>query len=311
MNRVVIIACAVALVVGCCLPSYAQQATTRAPDCLVSFSFTAAGSSGGSAGNAPFFDNRGRACNVWTLNYQSTGFSAVSIQMDESPLSTTVDATGTFIVYPSAQLYSGSLPLTTTTVSGISGFGYHPFMRVTLNSKTGTGRIYGTLLGWSQPIDVSTGGVPSAITGTVTAIQGTATNLKVAIFDSLGNSILASTDPCAGTIPTRVAISQTADTTIITASSAKTNYICGGLIVVDNSAGATETVNIIEGTGAGCVTTQTAAISGSTTEANGMKITGNGFSISRTVPGSGTNVNTCLMQVGTQRLAGFITYVQN
>lgn len=152
--------------------------------------------------------------------------------------------------------------------------------------------------------------IPVSGTVSATASQSTATNLKVAIYDSSGNSISASTNPCEGVIPTRVAISQTADTTVITAASSVKNYICGGLIVVDNSAGATEIVNIIEGTGSGCVTTQTAAILGSTTEANGMKITGNGFAISNIVPGSGTNVNTCLMQSGTARISGYLTFVQ-
>jgi hypothetical protein len=139
-------------------------------------------------------------------------------------------------------------------------------------------------------------------------IAGRSVYVRISATD--GTAISASSDPCQGVLPTRVAISQTSDTTLIPASGGKTNHICGGLIVVDNSNGATETINIIEGTGSGCVTTQTAAIIGSTTKANGMKITGNGIAVSKIVPGSGTNVNTCLMQVGTQRLAGFITYVQ-
>lgn len=158
-----------------------------------------------------------------------------------------------------------------------------------------------------------TGALPtgSNIIGRVGVDQTTpgVSNL-VAIETTAGAPITAVTDPCDGVIPSRVAVSQTADTTLITAASAKTNYICGFLFIVNNSAGATEVVNVIEGTGAGCVTTQTAAIMGSTTEANGMTITSNGIAGNRLVPGSGTNVNTCLMQVGTARISGYMLYVQ-
>lgn len=177
MQKLAIFTCVLILVLGWTMPLHAQQATTKSPDCLGVFRFAAAGSG---FTNGPFFDNRGSACTIWTLSYQSTGFSAVSIQAEEAPLSTAGDTVGTFIVWPSAQVYSGSLPLTTTTVSGISMFGYHPFVRVTLNSKTGTGVIYGTLMGWRNSSGDATtgagggGGGASAVGATGAAVPGNA-----------------------------------------------------------------------------------------------------------------------------------------
>lgn len=164
MKRLLLAAC---LLFGA-LPLQAQQGMFRTPDCVITFRFTAAGSAGGPGGG--FFDNRGKACTRFVLSYQSTGFSAVSIQADEAPLSTTVDAVGTWVVWPSNQIYgSGTLPLTTTTVNSIGVFGYHPFIRVTLNSKTGTGVIYGTLLGWAiTDGDPNTGGgIPVVVSAPV------------------------------------------------------------------------------------------------------------------------------------------------
>lgn len=188
MNRIV---SGVLLLIGLALPSFGQQQTTRVPDCVINFSFTAAGSVGGTGANAPFFDNRGTACNNWTLAYQSYGFSAVSIQPDEAPTSTTVESVGTFIVWPAAQVYSGTVPLTVTTVGQVSVFGYHPFIRVTLNSKTGTGRIYGTFTGYRNTTgDATTGGAvpsagpPSVVTGGWSSLNATAADGATACTNS-------------------------------------------------------------------------------------------------------------------------------
>jgi hypothetical protein len=108
-----------------------------------------------------------------------------------------------------------------------------------------------------------------------------------------------------------VAISQTASTKVISAASSKKNYICTLVLI----AGATaETVNVVEGTGSTCGT-GTAAIAGSTTAANGLAFAANGGLAAIggkavALPGSGTNVDTCLTQAGANRVAGWLTYVQ-
>ena len=125
------------------------------------------------------------------------------------------------------------------------------------------------------------------------------------IADSSGTSILAATDPCWGTITTTVAISQTSDTKLISAGTGKT-HICGGVII----AAAAEIVNIIEGTGSTCGS-NAAALAGSTTDANGLSLAANGgFSISKPIHGLTAARDVCLMQSGSNRVSGWISYVQ-
>lgn len=119
---------------------------------------------------------------------------------------------------------------------------------------------------------------------------------------------LAPSNPCSaltsGIIP--VPISQTASTKIISQAAGKKNIICGGFIFT----AAAEIVNIVEGTGSTCGT-GTAAIAGSTTAANGMSFAANGgLSIVSFIPGIGTNVDTCLTQSGSNRVAGVLVVVQ-
>jgi hypothetical protein len=121
---------------------------------------------------------------------------------------------------------------------------------------------------------------------------------------------VSSVDPCSSEAKTRFAISHTSDQVLISAAASKKNYICSIVLV----AGAAEIVNIVEGTGSTCATS-TAAIAGSTTEANGLSFAANGgFSAvggdATVIPGSGTNVDTCLFISGSNRVSGFITYVQ-
>lgn len=136
MLRKIILAVLLTLLV--CAGLQAQTVVGTAPDCILPFNFTAAG-----VGN-PY--GNGAGCTRWTLVYKSQGFSAVSIRVDYA-----IDANqhpGTWTVWPSTQVVSGALPLTTTTESQITVFGFHPWVTVELVSKTGTGTISGTLQGW-------------------------------------------------------------------------------------------------------------------------------------------------------------------
>lgn len=105
------------------------------------------------------------------------------------------------------------------------------------------------------------------------------------------------------------AISQTADTAVITATASQYAYICSIVIV----AGAAEVVSIWEGTGTACGT-GSAAILGSTTEANGLSFAANGgFTVASGIPilrTASTNVDVCVRQSGANRVSGFITYTK-
>lgn len=127
-------------------------------------------------------------------------------------------------------------------------------------------------------------------------------------FHKLTDGTNTYADPCAFLAPTTVAISQATATVTqyIAAASSKKNYICGLVLV----AGAAEIINLLEGTGANCGTA-TAAVVGSTTAANGMSFAANGGLVNPIkIPGIGTNVNTCLATSGANRVAGYLTYVQ-
>ena len=107
--------------------------------------------------------------------------------------------------------------------------------------------------------------------------------------------------------PNYVAISQTADTTLVSGTSSQYFYICSIILV----AGAAEVVSLWEGTGTACGTGST-AILGSTTEANGLSLAANGgFTMVSGVPflRTATTANDiCLRQSGTNRVSGVITY---
>jgi hypothetical protein len=107
--------------------------------------------------------------------------------------------------------------------------------------------------------------------------------------------------------PNYIAISQTADTTLVSGTSSQYFYICSIILV----AGAAEVVSLWEGTGTACGTGST-AILGSTTEANGLSVSANGgFSAVSGIPflRTATTANDiCLRQSGTNRVSGVLTY---
>lgn len=141
--------------------------------------------------------------------------------------------------------------------------------------------------------------------------DSTAHAAKVLQVDASGTVItVPAGNPCELSTPIQVPISQTASTKIISATSAKKNYICSLVLV----AAAAEIVNVVEGTGSTCGTS-TAAIVGSTTAANGMSFVANGGLSAiggkgNAISGVGTNVDTCLTQSTSSRVAGWATYVQ-
>jgi hypothetical protein len=129
-------------------------------------------------------------------------------------------------------------------------------------------------------------------------------------FNNRGALWTSFDDPCTSEAKTTDPFSLTARGVIIAATAAKKNYICAIAIV----AGTAEIANIVEGTGTTCQTS-TAALVGSTTAANGLSFAANGGAMIGTglgavVNGKTSNVDTCLVPSGSNRLAGFVTWVQ-
>lgn len=124
--------------------------------------------------------------------------------------------------------------------------------------------------------------------------------------DSTGLLWSRTANPCSAQIPTTVAISATADTVLVSATASVKVYICSISLV----ASAAEIVSIWEGTGSTCGTSS-AALVGSTTEANGMSFAANGgIAISAPISGITANVDVCLRLSGSNRVSGYLTYVK-
>jgi hypothetical protein len=128
-------------------PALAQQPILLQPDCVIPFSFTAAGQTTPVAGGVGDF--RYTACTKWTLRYYNRGFSAVSIEFQHADDNGNTPGSWNTWGTSGGTLASGSsLPLTVTTSGQATGYKYRPWVRVKLNSATGTGVVEGVLEGW-------------------------------------------------------------------------------------------------------------------------------------------------------------------
>lgn len=156
-------------------------------------------------------------------------------------------------------------------------------------------------------VDGHTG--PAVLTRRVDAASSSSGSTNEwADFNTDANGLLwtRQMNPCTGVLWTTVPISVAADTAVIAASSGNRNYICGGTLI----ANAAEVVSLWEGTGTACGTSS-AAVAGSTTEANGMSIAANGgFVIAQPIRGLSANVDTCIRVVGSSRITGWLEVVQ-
>jgi hypothetical protein len=141
------------------------------------------------------------------------------------------------------------------------------------------------------------------LVGTFGQLLGTTTNpLMVA-------TVAAPGDPCTTAAKLTTGISQTASTQILAGVPGKRIFLCAAQI--GNNADA-ENVSIVEGTGTTCAT-NTYALDGGTTAAGGSQGAANsGFAVGNggaavlvtQVPGD----NVCVLQSGSGRVPGFLTY---
>lgn len=112
------------------------------------------------------YDNRLKGCNAFTLNYQTAGLSAVSVQLDSAGGAGTA---GSWAAY-SGTVLTGANPSTNTAGTQATFSGYVGWLRVTVNgTPTGstwsiTGVVYGA----------QTGGAGGAATGGSCTVPGAA-----------------------------------------------------------------------------------------------------------------------------------------
>jgi hypothetical protein len=124
------------------------QNTTVKPDCIIPFSFTVTGSTS----NLTCGNNTLGVVN-WVLVYASTGYSALSIVVQSAPDNHGVPGSwatfaGTVLTSSAYAGSSGVNPNTATTSANTGFAGYFPWMRVTVSTVTGTGKITGALYGY-------------------------------------------------------------------------------------------------------------------------------------------------------------------
>lgn len=169
---------------------------------------------------------------------------------------------------------------------------------VPVSDNGGSLTVDGTV-GVSGTVTVSDGsGAMNVIVDSSAAIDVNTTSADQMTVIPAGNGIAC---------PSYVAISQTADTQLVAGNTGEVFFICAIHII----AAAAEVVSLWEGTGTACGT-GSAAIIGSTTEANGVSLAANGgFAMGGGVPflRTATTANAlCLRQSGTSRVSGFISY---
>lgn len=108
------------------------------------------------------------------------------------------------------------------------------------------------------------------------------------------------------------AINLTANGTIITGAASKKTYICSLNLVTATA----QNIALITGTGAACVTTQTAGMAGGTTAATGWNLAANGgltlgTGVGVVIGGFGnTGDNVCLMLSGSGQTSGTVAWAQ-
>jgi hypothetical protein len=236
------------------LPAFAQIAQFTAPDCQFGFVYnvvagTITSTTSASAQRLPLsqdssgivgYDNRNQTCTTWTLMYQTdSGVTPLSIEIDQAP--SNGDVPGSWSVW--ANTAPGTvLPLTTATMGQASVFGYQPWISVNFNSATGTGRLYGRMLGWKPQAgqDVTSPGNAFVIAGFTYKHISTATSTQMKTTPgtlhtvTIGNNgtpgtvtVIDSSTNCSGgtTIAVVAALAATGATTL-TFDAATVNGLC-------------------------------------------------------------------------------------
>lgn len=163
------------------LAAFAQN-TKVVPDCVIPFNFTTTASTGNLTCGAPNGNPNSPGIASWIVVYDSTGFSALSLVVQSAPDSAGfpgIWATFAGTVLSNTQ-YPGSSGINpnTATTSAFTGFaGYYPWMRVTLASISGTGRVKGNLYGFLNSTLAKAGSGGSG--GGGPTIAGTANQITV------------------------------------------------------------------------------------------------------------------------------------
>jgi hypothetical protein len=152
------------------------------------------------------------------------------------------------------------------------------------------------------------GGLTDTDDGTIATSQVPTLSIGLPYAYNGTNWVRVRKDPCDSAAKLFIPISQTTGTQLLTGASSNRVYVCA--LMLTQPAASTQTFSLIGGTGTVCATSPGAMI-GATTAANGMQlpfVLGTGAA---TVAKTDTDAdNVCLLQSGSDRLAGVLSYVE-
>jgi hypothetical protein len=255
--------------------AYAQ---VPAPDCIASFTLSAAGSQTG-------FTNQG--CIFWTMTYRNFGFTGLSLTLQQAPDAN--NAPGTW------KTFTGTGEVGSNPSTSITGAYYTiiasdtdlaAWVRVNLSGLTGTGFVTGYAFGYKTYPGASGGGGGG------------------------GGGIF---DPCQTNARNPTPISITSSTKIIPLSAGKKTYVCYLQFALNSTA---DNVALVEGTTVSTpCDTATAGMAGGTTAATGWNLLANGSVTSGAISfwafaTATASHDVCLLVSSGAQLSGVVQYVQ-
>jgi hypothetical protein len=276
----------------------------QSPDCVIYFSVpvTPPGTTTttGLANYGPGSVNGGNLCTNWVLGYASEGFSTYDIVVQSAPAAT-YTTPGTWVTY-AGTVTAGSNPTSCNTAcnpsqgqivlanNGAIGI---PWIRVAIGSTTGSGALFGILMGWNAG-NAGSGGSGGGGSGGCPGTVATP-----CVTGSENSSALAVTDgECDNLAPITIS-SASGLQQIITGSAGKSVYLCH--LSISNATAVT--VQVESGAGSNCA--------GATTAMSGafQNVATMAFDFtSRTMPPATSGQNVCLNFGGTTTAGGWATY---
>ena len=222
--------------------SLAHSQTTNV-DCSFAATLTGAGSSG-------TYDNRSKGCVYWAYSYTASGYSALTLALQDAPDSSGVP--GTWVTFGGATV-QGANPSTIVTSSFFVGTGYFPWLRMTLSGLTGSGSVTVLAVGCRAVSSCTLPAVPGGASSNVNIEEFGGTTVSIGQQNNANSIPVVLSNQQFGLLCTaHVAINVTGagNTQIVAASGATTVTICGLILTSATAISA----KLTYGTGANCVT---------------------------------------------------------
>lgn len=271
-----------------------QQVTVQ-PDCQIPFVFTAANQvapANFQGSGIAALNNKQIGCNVWQVQYASSGFGAVTLVLQSANDNAGVPgAFGTI----GGTVVQGVEPQTSTTGSSnlITTFGnaFPSWLRMIPTTATGSGQITGIALGWRQISNAGTSAA-GAVNATIVAPLGQ-TSMASGVSVTLPNNQLS------GCTRTFVNLAGSGNTQIVAGVGGQQIYICE----MDFATTGAEDVKLTSGTCAGSPTDSTALM-----KSLQFWQTGNGFFAEQATITAGDSL--CFNQSAAQAAGVTIWYRQ-